>query len=309
MIKTIIIGLGNIGIGYDLNKKNNAALTHVKSLVKNKKFKLVAGFDKSQDRINLFKKKFKIYAANNFFKYLKKNYVEFAIVSFEIKNIKTVVKLIEKSSLRFILFEKPFIFSSKQIVRLFKIKKDFNFTINFQRNFSKKYIELINRINNGLIGNSKNFKIYCYYSNNFFNNGTHLLNLILPIAGKLIDVKKISKDKNCFFAKFNYANVYFNSISNRNYNYNSLVIYGEKGKIEITSRPENCIISLKKKDNLYPNYFILKERNRIRLDDNFPQRSVLNSINSYLKNSRGIIYSKDYMLNYIKVINIIKKKI
>ena len=36
MIKTIIIGLGNIGIGYDLNKKNNAALTHVKSLVKNK---------------------------------------------------------------------------------------------------------------------------------------------------------------------------------------------------------------------------------------------------------------------------------
>ena len=55
--KVLIIGLGNIGLLYDFNKKN-MQLTHSTAFFNNKSFKLIGGVDKSKNKINLFKKKF-----------------------------------------------------------------------------------------------------------------------------------------------------------------------------------------------------------------------------------------------------------
>ena len=36
-IKTLVVGLGKIGIGYDLNKKNKESLSHCSSVINSKK--------------------------------------------------------------------------------------------------------------------------------------------------------------------------------------------------------------------------------------------------------------------------------
>ena len=43
--KSILIGLGNIGLNYDLNTQY--IMTHAKSLLKNKNVEFVCGIDKS----------------------------------------------------------------------------------------------------------------------------------------------------------------------------------------------------------------------------------------------------------------------
>ena len=99
-------------------------------------------------------------------------------------------------------------------------------------------------IKNGIIGNK--IKTFCFYNKSFKTNATHFLNLISLYTKRLISSKKIDNSNNICL---NYKNsdVYFFKVNENSYNNNSLIIFGDKGKIEITSRPEKCIIYKKKK--------------------------------------------------------------
>ena len=55
--KSILIGLGNIGLNYDLSSQS--IITHAKSLLKNKKIEFVCGIDKSKKQRQIFKKKYR----------------------------------------------------------------------------------------------------------------------------------------------------------------------------------------------------------------------------------------------------------
>ncbi len=60
-IKVIVIGLGNIGMGYDYySEDSSAVLTHAKAFHLHPEFELVAGCDPSNEKRELFKKKYKV---------------------------------------------------------------------------------------------------------------------------------------------------------------------------------------------------------------------------------------------------------
>ena len=58
-IKCVLVGLGNIGVKYDINKKD-LIQTHTKGIINNKNLKLICGVDKKKKKKNLFKKKYQI---------------------------------------------------------------------------------------------------------------------------------------------------------------------------------------------------------------------------------------------------------
>ena len=58
-IKTLLVGLGKVGLDYDYNKKN-LVLSHAKSIFKNKKLEFVKDIDKNFKKLIKFKKKFNI---------------------------------------------------------------------------------------------------------------------------------------------------------------------------------------------------------------------------------------------------------
>ena len=61
IIKSVVIGLGKIGMNYDYDDSSkNFIATHVKSLILHPNFKLVAVVDSSSDSRNQFKKKYNI---------------------------------------------------------------------------------------------------------------------------------------------------------------------------------------------------------------------------------------------------------
>ena len=60
-LKTLIIGLGNVGFEYDKNILGNSIIfSHSQAVKKNKYYRLVAGVDKNKKKRELFKKKYKV---------------------------------------------------------------------------------------------------------------------------------------------------------------------------------------------------------------------------------------------------------
>ena len=305
MIKTLIVGLGNIGFQFD-NNKINKKITHSSSIYYHNRFSLIGGVEKKAKVLREFEKIYRVKGFKNLntsLQYLKPELIIFA----NQPNSKDLDYLSENKNVKFILFEKPFINNEIEIKKILKIlkKNKILFTLNFQRNFSKNYVNLMKKINNGIIG--KKLKTFCFYNKSFKNNATHFLNLISIYSKNLIDIKKISNEDNIYL-KYKNNDAYFFKVDDKNYNNNSLVIYGDKGKIEISSRPESCMIYKKKKDNLYKNYFLLKKFKKINLTSNEIQKSVLDNIYGVLKKNKKILFCEKEILKYFKLINIINPK-
>ena len=134
-----------------------------------------------------------------------------------------------------------------------------------------------------------------------FRRRTHLLNLILLLRRKFLKVKKI--ENNSLFIKFKKLDVYFFNIGD-NYNNNSLTIFGNKGKIDITSRPEFAKIFTITKDKKYTDKKILQLKKNIKLYEKYPQSFVLNHVyTTIIKNKTSL----DQISEYMKIMHKIKK--
>ncbi len=301
MINTLIVGLGNIGFKYDrINPKKK--LTHSSSIFYNKNFRLIGGVERKKNISNQFKKLYKAPIFNSLKSSLKELNPEFVIFTNQ-PNLRDILYISDCKNIKFIMVEKPYIKSLTEIKNIIKKlrKKKIIFTLNFQRNFSKKYIDLFDKINAGLIGNINKF--FCFYNKSFITNGSHFLNLVTLYANKLYRLEKINKSKKNFKLQFDNCEVYFFKVNDTDYNNNSLIIFGDKGKIEISSRPEKCTIYKKKIDNLYKNYFILKKHKTFRLNEKEIQKPVLNNIYNVLKKKQKVLYSEKNMLKYYEIIN------
>ena len=302
MINTTIIGLGKIGYLYD-EGKTFKKISHFSAVKNNKNFKIVSVVEKNKKIINLFKKKNSVPVYNKIMKAFYNHSTEFLIIACEL-NFKIIEKIIKNTNLKYILLEKPFKISIKNLSILQKLskKKKIFFSINFQRNFSSNYLNLFEKIKKGLIGS--NLKCYCYFNKNFESNASHLLNLILLLNKNYISSKKINKD--CINIKFNNLDSYFFKVSER-YNNNSITIFGSKGKIEISSRPEFANLYLSKKDKEYKKTNILKLHKTSQLYERFPQDNVLKDVVRTIYYKKKPLLKINHMTKYLKIMDKVKK--
>lgn len=187
-IGTIIIGLGRIGLKYQIKKKS--IKTHCKSIFLNKNFKLIAGVDINKSNRNIFEKEYKSPSFSNVREALKIYLPKFVIIStptnLHKKNFEEVIKF---KSVKYILIEKPISFNyqdSKYIIETCKKKK------------IKLFINYIRRSNSGLVNLKKilnkvnNNHVEIYYNNGFINNGSHYLNLMRFYFNKPLKIEVVS---------------------------------------------------------------------------------------------------------------------
>ena len=304
MINTLIVGLGNIGFKFD--KKNiKKQITHASAIHFHKKFKLVGGVDKKKKFLKEFSNIYNVPVFSNLRKSLSETNAQLIIFAYQ-PSLSDIERVYSNKNVQFILVEKPFLQSvpyTRTLLNKLK-KKNIGITINFQRNFSLRYLKLINQIKKGIIGNK--FKIYCYYSNNFFNNGVHFLNLITSFLKDIKNINLIGNKNENLHIKFKNGDVYFFKVINNKYNNNSMSVFGDKGKIEIISRPEKCTIYKPVRDSKYENYFILKKIRSFSLENKFVQKSVLDNIYDSMNGNKKLIFDEKKLFNYINIINKIK---
>ena len=122
-IKCAIIGLGKIGLDYDLNKKNQIK-THSKSLFTNKNFSIVGGVDKNFTRRTIFQKEYNLNSYSSIDKMFKFNKPEFIVISTPTETHKKVFDEISKyNSVKLILFEKPISYNLNNLKKIHFISK------------------------------------------------------------------------------------------------------------------------------------------------------------------------------------------
>lgn len=176
----LIIGLGKIGMGYDLTHNNEELVfSHSKALFKHPMFKVLGAVDPSRDKRLTFEKYYGGKTYDNISEALKELSPEIVIVSSPTDTHYAVLKDVLKYTLpKAVLCEKPLASNfneSKKIVRLcdsFGVK----LFVNYHRRSDPGVINIKDRILSGNI--SEPIKGLVWYSKGFLHNGSHFLNLM-----------------------------------------------------------------------------------------------------------------------------------
>ena len=279
-INTILIGLGNIGFKYDLNK--NVIQTHTKAILKNKNFNLLAAIDRDKKRIKKFKKQYNLPVYSNLKNELIKKADLIVLAVPTKKQLRLFYKITQLGYKKNFLFEKPFAINKKIIFDLTKIKNR-KFFINYYRNFDNILIKTLNRVKNS----EKNLLIKAYYSKGFYHNFSHYLTLFIKIFGKInkFQIKKKRKLKNDYMIR---GELIFKKI----------VIF-----IDFIDKNKECNFHIFKKNNKIWSY----ENDGLKIKSKFEKYKIapnLNYMSDVYKNIRKIIYKKN--TNYYDINNHLK---
>ena len=311
-IKTVIIGLGNVGLNYDLNK-NNTILSHCKSVSRSKYFEIVAAIDKDKKKKDKFKKLFnkKTFSNTN---ELIKNKINFdlAIVSTNTSGHLDVIKSLNNTNYKFCLLEKPGGVDFKQFKGILKIVKNkkIKILVNYFRNYLKDY-EILKK------NFKKNSTSYFFYSRGLINNCSHLLSFCFKNFGnfnyfkilKISDLKYNKKDPS-FFVKFKYGNIFFFNIGLKNCGQNKLLSFNSNKMIESKDSFNSFFVNPAKKSNLIKGTYDFNEKysqNILKINNNI-QLNALEYMYKIFKSKK--LYKHYYKLNFktYELIDKIKKR-
>jgi len=325
-INTIILGLGNIGLNYDINNNsNNIFLTHCKSLQKNKSFKVLGGIDNSKVQGNKFKKKYCLNffkSINSFIKFNKEK-IDLAIIATPTNSRLEDIKNISKLNPKVILAEKPLsykISESKKIFDLCKRKK-IRLFINYPRISDISILEIKKKIH------KKEFKMpiegVATYNNGLYNNASHLISILVFWFGDIKKIKIIDyigkHNKNdyqiSFLINFKKTKIIFLANNKKKYSNLDLQLYFRNGKLNYLEEGRKVFWQrvvndklflgfktlstkrefIKNRMNIYQknvyknlsNFFYHKKYNLVSFDHNIKIDTILNNIVIYAKNKKN----------------------
>jgi hypothetical protein len=302
-IKTLVVGLGNIGMMYNFKKKKNFS-NHCSAVTNNLNFELVGAVETKFFKRTLFKKKFKLPCFANLASAFFNTNPRLIIISVPTSKMDNIFRIIIKKKIipKIILLEKPGSFSYKnlfQFVNFCKLKK-IKLMINYNRMYSKKINKIEKYLSFKFIGSLKEIKII--YHKGFFNSCSHYINF-LQIFYKISDINNIVIDKINKIKKDYLVDCKFKSKSRYSFelkvskNQNEKIIFiGTKGKI----------VYLTEKNKI----FFKSNSKCINIENDFhkEQENVLNKVYKFLINK--IFIDISFSLNTLKILNkiIINKK-
>jgi len=215
-IRSIVIGLGNIGLNYDIGKKKEIT-THCKALKLNKSYELIGAVDKDINKIKIFNKIYNKPSFRSIDKALKFLKPELAVISCNTDyHYDTFKKIKNCESLKYILLEKPGTFNFKDLKKIFIFfkKKNKKVYVNYFRLFDNYYVDIAKKIKK-----NKYLEIFVFYNRGILNNCGHFISFINLFANnfkKIKIIKVYKKKKNDYEADFQliYQNIKINFFRN-----------------------------------------------------------------------------------------------
>lgn len=319
IIKSVVIGLGQIGMKYDYDDSSkNFIATHVKSLFLHPNFKLVAVVDSSSDRRNQFKKKYNISAYERIEDLPKKSKIDLMVIATNTKDhFDSFEKIVENFNPRLILCEKPLSETIEKSRKMIDLAKSANISlaVNFIRQYDPGIRRLINIINDGEIGFP--LKSCIWYRKGIYNNGSHMINLVSSIFGRFIGVDIIKHgrmfdgwdpepDLKIKFAK---GEVIFLSGNEEDFSYGQMEIYGPKGKV-LLDKDGDVFLWRTENDRVFDDYLVLESNpESIQTDMNRYQYNVLENISNFFINKSEIYCEGKSALETMEILNMITKEL
>jgi|688.fasta_scaffold305006_1 hypothetical protein len=276
-IEVLLVGLGKIGLEYDLNSHYN--LTHFNSFYRNKKFKIVGVCDANLKKKKFFEKK-QINFFSNYKEALKILNPTVVIISTttatHFKILKTTLKY---KSVKLILCEKPFCLNVLQARKIELLNRFNKIYVNYIRSSDDIfYNKVIKKVQN-----CSTLFIEVFYKGSVLNNACHYIHLLNKYFGKCQKIENILKfdsnfsDFKLIFKKNIQAHFFSSSarglfLDSMRFNTPKLIINYDNGG--------HLIYNLKNVKNpiyLTPHYFKLKDIIKNKFYEN-SQKNIVNNI-------------------------------
>jgi len=317
----LIIGLGNIGMGYDLHQKSKEIiLTHAKSFNLNHNFKLVGGVDLRVKTIKIFEKIYKVKGFTNIKEAMISLRPDLVIIASPTElhyvNIKEVFEYGEP---KIVLCEKPLSYKlkeSQEIVNLFK-NKETRLFVNYFRRVLPANLEIFSLFNSNEF--SVPFKGVCIYSKGLYNSASHFINLFQFFFGEVKDIKIINKNNNKIKLKFdpepdfqlNFQNGKIVFISNDNSLFiNNSELIMKNGRLSFEEGGNKVLWKGIKKDKRFSGYEVLGDNSRLFNNDfNKIQYYVAEQIHLAMQSRKNSLCTFQEALNTQEIMEQIQIKL
>ena len=194
-LNVLIVGCGNIASIFDQGRdKKHLPLSHAGAYIKDGRFHIDACVDPDKKRRMNFMKTWGVNKAFSSIEQVLASDLKFDVISIcspserHVNDLEVAIELRPK----FIFCEKPLTLSLNQSFEISSKCQEKNIIlgVNFSRRFDEDVIKIKNEIQQKKWGELRT--VVGFYNKGLLNNGSHMLDLIIMLIGKL-DVLKVGK--------------------------------------------------------------------------------------------------------------------
>lgn len=270
MYRAAVIGLGNIGMLYDLEPQRPHPSTHVFAYEMSPSFDLVCGIDGDEDKREMFREKI---TSAKFFTSIDSAIESGILEEIDVVSICTppnthleiLLKLIRLHIGRILFCEKPIVSNLEEAKKLYSSMEQ-NKDVVIIPNISRRWNDGINNVAEVIRSKSLGEieKIHVRYTRGIINTGSHLFDLLKMWSDKRIKrvfVMGETKTSACpeptynfYFELENGAYGYAEGFDDRNYYLFEVDVYLSMGKIEMRNSGDDITFYRKTEHHLFKGF-------------------------------------------------------
>ena len=176
----VIIGLGQIGMGYDFDLTGESAIyTHARAIAIHPEFRLVGAVDVSPGQRTRFEQRYGVPAFDQIETALRQLQPNVVVIATSSESHAAILgKVANACRPKLVLCEKPLAYELDEARGMVEMseKAGIDLFVNYIRRTDPGVVEIKRRIDSGEI--SSPVKVNAWYSKGILNNGSHFLNLL-----------------------------------------------------------------------------------------------------------------------------------
>ncbi len=317
--KALLVGLGNIGMGYDLNSpSNNLVLSHAKSLMLSDRFIFKGAVDSDILKRKKFEKYYNLPSYSLIKDALTNLDVDVAIVATPTNlHLSSIEELIRFGIIKSILCEKPISYSIAEAKKILKIcsSRNCKLYINYMRRTDPGVIEIKNFFDENI--NIFPCKGLAWYSKGLLHNGSHLVDLLKIWLGDIVGYKLINKGsivndgRDCesdFLIKYQNGDIIFLSCDEKNFSHYTIELVTPIGRLRYEAGGFDASWQKIVPDKDYPNHKILDTfKHNFDCQMNYSQLNLINEWANSIDFPRNLLCTGEDATKTLKVLNSIRR--
>jgi predicted dehydrogenase len=301
-ISTLVVGLGNIGMGYDLMlDPEKFVLTHVRAVSRNCEYQLIGGVDPDSSKRKSFQDAYHcpsfpdLQAASQ--SVLPELVVIAAPTEYHLALIEGTLKYFSPEA---ILCEKPLAYSLEDANRIHYLCEQYKVKlfVNYMRRSEPGAIEVANRIALGELGSD--LKGLAWYSKGLVQNGSHIINLLEfwlgePTGVQIINMGRGISDKDAepdFQVNYRRGSFIFLAAKEEHFSHYTIELLGSRGRLFYGFGGKVIQWQPAQRDEVLPDYVYLSRTPEVIPSgmDKY-QQHVFDELSSSLKGNKANICS------------------
>lgn len=240
-ISTLIIGLGQIGMGYDLKlDPDQYVYSHARAFSLHPDFELVGGVDQNANQRLVFESTYLCPSFGSLEDALIQTSAQCVVIATPTQfHCEILFKIIELSQPRIILCEKPLSYDLKESQTMIEAceSKGIQLYVNYMRISEPGVNEVKRRLQANEI--MQPLRGIVWYSKGFLHNGSHFFNLIEYWLGSVIDSHLIQPGRDFpegdaepdVQVRFEFGDVVFMAVQEGNFSHYAVELVAQNGRL------------------------------------------------------------------------------